>query len=657
MSEPILLSVCGDPQRQSQFAEELAPLFGLFRWQATASLAAAYELLSQASEASPVALVLCEHQLVDGEGSQLLGSAMAAQSGCRRVLWGHQDASDKLIEAVNRGPLDHVLLYPWAPGTLLQVVQQQLTDYVARQVEDPLRFAPLLDGQRLLRAQLDRQMAAYRQGFMDYTHYTDEALSAAVIRALYQFFDGNDETRACRRYSPHHVLTREGERNEFLWFIARGEVVLKKRDAEGQTWEVVRYGQGALVGGMSFVTGEPAFTTGMTVTHAEVIKLDKALFAKVMQAKSDLLPLFTHLLLRHFNRRLQNSIQTKMALQKTLASLEQAQSQLVEREKLAVLGHLVAGVAHELNNPVAAILRGADTLQAQLPDLLMQPMAEPWRTMAAGILQQAMQVTPLSTATVRQRAARAEGYTGDRNQARQLVQMQLDDPGLWQRQFAPLSAAARQAQLARLDDYYQMGNFLHNIQVCARRIADLVKGLKQYARQDNAVAQRVDLLEGLEDTLIIFENRLKPLTLERHYAEARPKVLCYPLALQQVWTNLIANALDAVAQRGRDGRIQVRSRLVEEAGEAWMQIEVEDNGQGIPVELQTRIFELNFTTKHEGNFGLGIGLHVCQQIIAQHQGRIGVRSEPGVYTCMTVSLPITPANLLPSAPLAKRPEY
>ena len=112
-------------------------------------------------------------------------------------------------------------------------------------------------------------------------------------------------------------------------------------------------------------------------------------------------------------------------------------------------------------------------------------LVEPWRSLAAGILQQAMQVTPLSTALVRERAAQAERYTGERNQARQLVQMQLDDPGLWQRLFAPLSSATRQAQLARLDDYYQMGNFLHNIDVCARRIADLVKGLKQYARQDS----------------------------------------------------------------------------------------------------------------------------------------------------------------------------
>lgn len=649
MSQPVILSVCGEPRLQAQFAAELAPLFALFRWQAASSLAAAYDCLSQADAAAPVALLLCEQQLVDGEGIQLLGSALAAQSGCQRVLWGQQHTSDKLIEAVNRGPLDHVLLYPWGEGALLQVVQQQLTDYVARQVDEPLRFAPLLDGQRLLRAQLERQMAAYRQGFMDYTHYTDEALSAAVIRALYQFFEGNDETRACRRYSPNHLLTREGERNEFLWFIAQGEVVLKKRDVDEQEWEVVRYQQGALVGGMSFVTGEPAFTTGVTLTAAEVIKLDKALFAKVMQAKSELLPLFTHLLLRHFNRRLQNSIQTKMALQKTLASLEQAQAQLVEREKLAVLGQLVAGVAHELNNPVAAILRGADTLQAQLPSLLMDPLLEPWRALAAGILQQAMQVTPLSTALVRERAAQAERYTGERTQARQLVQMQLDDPALWQRLFAPLSAASRQTQLARLDDYYQMGNFLHNIDVCARRIADLVKGLKQYARQDNAVPERVDLLEGLEDTLIIFENRLKQLTLERCYDEARPKVLCYPIALQQVWTNLIANALDAVAERGREGRIRLRSQVYQEAGQPWIRIEVEDNGHGIPPELQAKIFELNFTTKRDGNFGLGIGLHVCQQIIAQHQGRIEVSSEPGAFTCMCVSLPVTPSELLPPA--------
>ncbi|NMT50674.1 cyclic nucleotide-binding domain-containing protein, partial [Vibrio parahaemolyticus] len=112
----------------------------------------------------------------------------------------------------------------------------------------------------------------------------------------------------------------EGKPNSFLWFITEGEVALYKRDEQGMQREVVRHNKGNIVGGMSFVTGECSFSTALTLTKTEVIKLDRNVFNKVMQSDSNLLPLFTNLLLRHFNRRLQRSINTKLQLQKTLES-------------------------------------------------------------------------------------------------------------------------------------------------------------------------------------------------------------------------------------------------------------------------------------------------------------------------------------------------
>ncbi|MFZ6044050.1 ATPase, partial [Vibrio natriegens] len=98
----------------------------------------------------------------------------------------------------------------------------------------------------------------------------------------------------------------------------------------------------------SFVTGENSFSTGVTLCQTSVIKLDRNLFNKVMHSRSELLPLFTNLLLRNFNRRLQGSIKTELRLQQTLKSLDEAYHQLIEKEKMAMLGQLVAGVAHEL---------------------------------------------------------------------------------------------------------------------------------------------------------------------------------------------------------------------------------------------------------------------------------------------------------------------
>ncbi|MDK9759977.1 cyclic nucleotide-binding domain-containing protein, partial [Vibrio sp. D173a] len=211
------------------------------------------------------------------------------------------------------------------------------------------------------------------------------------------FFSQNDKTKAIRVYSSDHLLTKEGEDNRFLWFITQGEVALYKKDELGQQREVVRHTKGNIVGGMAFVTGEPSFSTAITLTSTHVIKLDRDVFSQVMHSNSTLLPLFTNLLLRHFNRRLQRSITTKLRLQETLESLESAHQQLIEKEKMAMLGQLVAGVAHELNNPIAAILRSIETLADNLDSILVNSTL-PNSTLATHVLDKAKQSKPLSTA-------------------------------------------------------------------------------------------------------------------------------------------------------------------------------------------------------------------------------------------------------------------
>ena len=526
-------------------------------------------------------------------------------------------------------------LTPDLEGEALRLRVQELGSQFVLQHPglDLLDYARVLAPAPLLDAHVARKLAEYGEDFMDFTRYDDVALSRRVIDGLYRFFAERDEHHACRRYSPGHLLTREGERNEFLWFIASGEVVLHKRDESGVEREVVRHQAGALVGGMSFVTGEPAFTTGVTLTPTEVIKLDKRQFAEVMRARSDLLPAFTHLLLRHFNRRLQHSICTKMALQRTLQSLDDAYRQLVENEKMVMLGQLVAGVAHELNNPVSAILRGSETLSELVPDLINLELVPEQKTLGNLTLCRALQVQALSTSTIRERTRKAEGHFGDRQQARLAVQMQLDDDASWLGWFANLNGPQRDQLLAQLEQFHQAGTFLRNIAVCARRIGDLVRGLKQFARQDGEAPSQCDLLEGLEDTLVIFESRLKGHEVIRDY-QPLPAVRGYPGALQQVWTNLLANALDAMEG---PGRIQLRGYR---EGEEWVCIEIEDSGCGIAPEQLTQIFELNYTTKREGHFGLGIGLGICRQVVQQHGGRIEVSSTPGTGTRMRVWLPI-----------------
>lgn len=269
-----------------------------------------------------------------------------------------------------------------------------------------------------MRAHIEHSMRNFRQGFInDYHQMPDNELVRKCNCFPLCILRKKDETNACRTYSANHILTKEGEDNQYLWFITNGEVALFKRDEQGQEREVVRHQKGNLVGGMSFVTGELSFSTAITQTKTHVIKLDRDVFARVMHSDSQLLPLFTNLLLRHFNRRLQRSILTKLTLEETLDSLESTQKQLVDQEKLAVLGQLVAGVAHELNNPVAAILRGVETLSQEI-QWIFDTYPEIFPPDANQLLNQSMTISPMSTSEERQRSRALEKITGDRSLAK-----------------------------------------------------------------------------------------------------------------------------------------------------------------------------------------------------------------------------------------------
>ena len=185
------------------------------------------------------------------------------------------------------------------------------------------------------------------------------------------------------------------------------------------------------------------------------------------------------------------------------------------------------------------------------------------------------------------------------------------------------SPIAGKELLNDLEHYHYVGNSIRSIQVCSKRIADMVKSLKSYAREDDEVRHYADIHEGLEDTLVIFENRLKHHQLEKHYDTDLPPLLCQSLALQQVWTNLISNALDALSERGT---VSITTSQQIEGDDTFLVVQISDTGHGIAKEDIHTIFNPNFTTKKEGNFGLGIGLSISQQIVSAHQGFILVLS-------------------------------
>lgn len=633
--------VCLDnnPISVEQIRGELSSFSALFDIYTVEDIEEAHQAIDFSNKQNQTVALVITHHHSHFNGVQFLVDLeqLPHTKQARTILVSHSSDIEAILTAVNDGRLDQCLTKPLQNKVLYKAAVKELTTFIIQHEKaELLRYSQVLDQQRVLRAHIEYQMRSFQSGFIhDFHEMSDGELAESVISALLEFFSNADESRAIRAYSPEHLLTKEGQANRFLWLITEGEVALYKKDELGQQREVVRHSKGNLVGGMSFVTGEDSFSTAITLTDTHVIKLDRDVFTQVMHSNSRLLPLFTNLLLRHFNRRLQRSITTKLQLQKTLESLESAHKQLIEKEKMAMLGQLVAGVAHELNNPIAAILRSTETLSTNL-DKLLSTNEQSNNHLGFSVMENARGSSPIPTSVERERVKATINEVGDRQIAKKLVKLNLHENASYvhsiKQSHSPLE------KLEYLEQFHLTGNAIRSIKVCAERIADMVKSLKGYSREDDEKVHVVDIHEGIEDTLVIFENRLKFNQIEKHYDLELPPICCQPLALQQVWTNLLSNALDAISSHGK---LVISTYPASDNNNSYLVVELYDNGHGIAPDKISTIFTPNYTTKKEGNFGLGIGLSICQQIIASHQGRITVESEVDQFTKMKVWLPLT----------------
>lgn len=622
-----VLCIDSNLQQLAQLRQDLLPLSASLNMIEATSVAEAQQLIIKNNP--EIALIICAQNLKDGNAISIFEKSQCHLM--RKIVYASDPCVEQLTLCINQGHIDYFLAHPYQAKQLTKVVQTQVSGYKIAHKQDKQLQGNFVNKTRLLTTETSSSPSSFQDRFLDYSLYSDSELSNLVIKSLYKELAEKDEFNVQRRYSANHLLTHEGEKNRFLWFIIKGEVLLKKRNVHGESQDITIMQAGSMVGGMSFLTEEPAFSTGITLQNTEVLKVDNAIFSQMMLSNTSLLAPFTNLLLRNFNRRLQQSISTELSLQETLTSLDAAHKQLVESEKMAVLGQLVAGVAHELNNPVAAILRGSETLIDLISSLLACKSKSEFSLLAQQTLQEGLTVTPLSTSEARSRTTVLQKKINDKKLAKQLVNMNLDHCTIALENGLDLAQS-----VALLDKFYQAGTILRNSNACAARISDLVKSLKHYAGQDCDKSTSVDIHEGLEETLIIFENKLKNYQVIKEYQQL-PKIDCHPIELEQVWTNIISNAIDATAGKGRL-KISTVNLPYDEAPS--IQVIIEDDGPGIPQTTQDKIFELNYTTKREGNFGLGIGLTISSQIIKRHSGFIEIESEVDHFTRFIVSLPV-----------------
>jgi len=631
-----MLCVDSDSQRLAQVRQDLLPLSATLKVVEAGSIKSAIALILQSDE--KIALILSAQYLSDGDALTLFRHSQCQLM--RKIIYAPEPCVRQIIDCINQGHIDYFLQIPYQKSSFKHLIQTQMsnyrtTHYQRKQLSQTSRPERAVNKTCLLADNRETETTGFQDKFLDYSLYSDDELSNLMIKSLHKLLQDNDKNKVRRRYRANHILTREGEKNSFLWFITRGEVLLKKRNARGETQDITIMQAGSMVGGMSFLTEEAAFSTGITLVDTEVLKVDSITFSQITQSNTALLAPFTNLLLRNFNRRLQQSIATELALQESLESLDAAHTQLIESEKMAVLGQLVAGVAHELNNPVAAILRGSDTLITQVSSLLTQVSNSEFSRFAKNTFQQGLTVTPLSTSESRSRTKHLLKLIDDKKLAKKLVNMHLADVDI------PLAEGCNFAQTVNLlNQFHEVGTILRNSNACATRIADLVKSLKHYAGQDCEASAATDIHEGLEETLIIFENKLKYYQVTKEYQQL-PKIDCHPIELEQVWTNIISNAIYAIESEGGKGELKISTLYLPYDESPRVQVIIEDNGPGMPKHVLEKIFELNYTSKREGNFGLGIGLTICSQIIKRHGGTIEAESEPDLYTRFIITLPVS----------------
>ncbi len=422
------------------------------------------------------------------------------------------------------------------------------------------------------------------------------------------------------------TYSRQGDPADAMFVVINGQI--EARGELGGETIVIPMSPGTVTGLLPFSRMKQFSVSGRAITDSRLLRFPATLFPELVQRMPEL---------------------TKRLVGLMSDRVREATRMEQQRDRLAGLGKLSAGLAHELNNPASAARRAASQLRDILKKIkdashdlgkrdLTPTQKSEIEKLEASLTQ--LDGPPPDALTVSDLEDRIDSLLRSHGQndlwqlsaglAQRNVQPEVLEP-----LFDSLDSDAARAALVRIASSVEVADLLNAIESSTSRISDLVKAIKDYTYMDQAPVQNVDIAKSLETTLIILNHKLKRgVTVQRDYQADSLLVNSFGSELNQVWTNIIDNAIDAMGGNG-----ELRVRTYRDNGCAV--VEIADNGPGMLPDIKSHIFEPFFTTKGVGE-GTGLGLDTVQRIVKKHRGNIQVTSKPG-DTRFQVWLPLSEA--------------